>query len=150
MRKIFLFFALFCSIGIKAQFVAGFGCGDPDAWFDKEIFFYCQNQAINGYGYGMNLSNTSFVIDGSFQIDVSGVWEYGDFIIIDKANGVEFKKGSTVALYVNGYYQGGWTCPTSNPTAWEVAKRAYSYKPKGRTNLNIKGTVKAILKRLKK
>jgi hypothetical protein len=149
MRKVVLLFALLCSLSIKAQFAAGFGCGDPDAWFDKEIYFYCQNQARNGYGYGLNLSNISLIINGNLQIDVSGVWEYGDFIIIDKANGIEFEKGSTVALYVNGYYQGGWTCSTSNPSAWDVAKRIYNNKPRGRSNLNLKGALK-ILRKFKK
>ena len=149
MRKVFVFILLLCCLSIKAQFVAGFGCGDPNAWFDKEIFFYCQNQARNGYGYGLNLTNISLVIDGDTQIDVSGVWAYGDFIILDKANGVEFEKGSTVALYVNGYYQGGWTCQTSNPTAWDVAKKAYKNKPRGKSNLNLKGALK-ILKRFRK
>lgn len=146
MRKVFLFIVLVCSMSIKAQFVAGFGCGDEDAWFDKEIYFYCQNQARNGYGYGLNLTNISLVIDGKTQIDVSGVWAYGDFIILDKANGVEFEKGSTVALYVNGYYQGGWTCQTSNPSAWDVARRVYKNKPRTKSNLNLEGALKILRK----
>lgn len=146
MRKIALFFALLCSMGVKAQFVGGFGCGDPDAWFDKEIYFCCQNQAVNAYGYGMSMTNIALVVDEEWQVDVSGVWEYGDFIIIDKDNGFDFKKGSTVSLYVGGYYQETWTCSTSNPSVWDVAKRAYSNKPKGRTNINIKGVLKILRK----
>jgi len=92
-----LLVAILFSLFANAQFLAGFGCGDPDAWFDKEIFFYCQNQATNYYGYGVNLQNVTFIINGELQLDVSGVWEYGDFIIIDKSNDIEFEKGSIVA-----------------------------------------------------
>lgn len=145
MKKIFLFFLLLCStVNINAQFIAGFGCEDPDAWFDKEIYFYCQNQATNMYGYGMNLSNISLVIDGEMQVDFSGMWYYGDFIFLSEQNGFDFEKGSTVALYVNGYYQCSWTCNERNPSAWDVAKRAWSKKP--RTKIDTKGLLKIIKK----
>lgn len=137
----FIFIATIC----KAQFYGGFGCGDPDAWFDKEIYFYCQNNVNNGY-YGMNLTNISLVINGETQVDVQGVWVYGDLIFIGKDNGFEFSKGTTVALYVNGYYQNSWTCPTSNPTAIDVAKRVWDLKPKGRSNIGGKNLLKILRK----
>lgn len=141
-----LFILLCFSIFSNAQFLGGFGCGDPNAWFDKEIYFYCQNQAKNYYGYGMNLQNVSFVINGETQIDVSGIWEYGDVLIIDKDNEVKFEKGSVVAIFVNGQFYGNWTCNQSDPTAMEIAKRAYKKKPKGRLNLNTKGLLKILRK----
>lgn len=70
----------------NAQFNGGFGCGDPDAWFDKEIYFFCQNNASNGY-YGLNLSNVSLVINEETQVDVDGIWFYGDFIFLGSDNG---------------------------------------------------------------
>ena len=73
MRKLLLLMALICTIGVKVQFAGGFGCGDANAWFDKEIYFYSQNQASNRYVYGLKLSNISLVIDGKWQVDVSGV-----------------------------------------------------------------------------
>lgn len=148
-RTITLIFLSLFSLCVNAQFIGGFGCGDPDAWFDKEIYFYCQNQARNYYGYGVNLQNVSFVIDGETQIDVYGIWEYGDIIIIDKDNEVSFDKGSVVGVYVNGQYYGSWTCYQSDPTAIEIAKRTFKKKPKGRLNLNTKGVLK-ILRKFKK
>lgn len=123
MKRLLFAITFVCmAIIAKAQFVGEFGCGDPEAWFDKEIYFYCQNNATNGY-YGLNLSNVSLVIDGETQVDVDGVWVYGDLLFLDTHNGFKFSKGSTVSLYVNGYYQNSWTCPTSNPNAIDVARR---------------------------
>lgn len=139
-----IIFILFCTISVKAQFVGGFGCADPDAWFDKEIYFWCQNQATNGY-YGVNLSDVSFVIDGETRVDATGTWYYGDCIFMSQDNGFEFSKGSTVALYVNGYYQTSWTCNSSNPSAMDIAKRAWKEKPRGRM-----GSGKSVLKILRK
>ena len=129
----------------NAQFKGGFGCGDPDAWFDKEIYFYCQNNANNGY-YGMNLSNVSLVIDGETQVDVDGIWVYSDFIFIGSHNGFEFSKGTTVALYVNGYFQNSWTCLTSNPTAIQIAKRIWEEKPRTRSNIGGENVLKILRK----
>ena len=143
---ILLLFMLF-SLGSSAQFSGGFGCGDPDAWFDKEIYFYCQNQATNYYGYPINLQNVSFVINGELQLDLSGVWGYGDYIIIGKDNGVKLEKGSMVSVLVNGQFYGPWICSESNPTALEIAKRAYKKKPRGR--VDVKGVLK-ILRKIKK
>lgn len=149
MRRILVALMLLCAtLASNAQFYGGFGCGDPDAWFDKEIYFYCQNNANNGY-YGLNLPNVSLVIDGETQVDVNGVWIYGDMILLGADNGFKFSKGSSVALYVNGTYQASWTCPTSNPTAIDVAKRLWDNKPRGRSNIGGKNLLK-ILRRFKR
>lgn len=132
----------------NAQFFGGFGCGDPDAWFDKEIFFYCKNNATNGY-YGLNLTNVSLVINGETQVDLDGVWTYGEFLFLGPDNGFEFSKGSSVALYVNGYYQNTWHCTTSNPTALDTAKRLWDLKPQGRSRVSVKSFLK-ILRRFKR
>ncbi len=138
---LFTVMALFAN----AQFYGGFGCGDPDAWFDKEIYFYCQNNANNGY-YGLNLSNVSLVIDGETQVDLGGIWIYGDYIFLGSDNGFDFSKGTTVALYVNGHYQNSWTCQTSDPSATEVAKRIWDNKPRGRSNIGGKNILKILRK----
>lgn len=78
----------------------------------------------------VSLANVSLVIDGETQVDVDGVWIYGDYIFLGPDNGFDFSKGTTVALYVNGYFQNSWTCPTSNPSAIEVAKRIWNNKPR--------------------
>ncbi|MCM1220676.1 MAG: hypothetical protein NC548_39925 [Lachnospiraceae bacterium] len=135
----------FTAFFAKAQFIGGFGCGDQNAWFDKEIYFYCINNANNGY-YGLNLSNVSLVINGETQIDVDGLWIYGDGLFLSKDNGFEFSKGTTVALYVDGYFQNSWTCNTSNPTAIDVAKRLWDLKPRGRSNIGGKNILKILRK----
>ena len=144
-RLYFAFLLIITSLLANAQFFGGFGCADPDAWFDKEIYFYCQNNANNGY-YGLNLSGISFVIDGQTQIDIDGTWLYGDYIFLSKDHGFDFSKGSTVALFVNGYYQNTWTCPTSNPTAVDVAKKAWQKKPRVRSGLSTKSILKILRK----
>lgn len=145
--KRLLFAVTFVVIAVisNAQFYGGFGCGDKDAWFDKEIYFYCQNNATNGY-YGLNLYNVSLIIDGTTQVDVDGVWVYGDYLLIGSDNGFKFSKGTTVALYVNGYFQNSWTCPTSNPTAVDVVKRLWDKKPRGRSNIGGKNILKILRK----
>lgn len=135
----------FTAIFANAQFIGGFGCGDQNAWFDKEIYFYCINNANNGY-YGLNLSNVSLVINGETQIDVDGLWIYGDGLFLSKDNGFEFSKGTTVTLYVNGYFQNSWTCNTSNPTAIDVAKKLWDLKPQGRSNIGGKNILKILRK----
>lgn len=146
MKRLLFAITLVCTTIIaKAQFAGGFGCGDPDAWLDKEIYFYCQNNANNGY-YGLNLSNVSLVIDGETQIDIDGIWEYGDLLFLGADNGFKFSKGTTVSLYVNGYYQNSWTCPTSNPNAIDVARRIWDKKPRGRSNIGGKNILKILRK----
>ena len=48
----------------NAQFIGAFYEGDPDAWFDKEPFFACQNNYVY-YGYGQDLQNITVVINGT-------------------------------------------------------------------------------------
>lgn len=145
MKKILVLFLLVSSsIIANAQFLGGFGCADPDAWFNKEIYFYCQNNANNGY-YGLNLSNVSFVINDLYPFDVDGVWVYGDYIFIGNDQ-IKFSKGDKVSLYINGYHQGSWECTTSNPSAIDVAKRIYKNKPRTR----MSGLGKSILKLVKR
>lgn len=145
MKRILLIFAFVLSyILTDAQFYGGFGCGDPDAWFNKEIYFYCQNVANNGY-YGMNLNNVSFVIDGTTQVDLDGQWLYQDVVFLGQDNGFKFSKGSTVGIYVNGQYYGSWTCNSDNPSATDIAKRLWDNKPRGRSNAG-----KSLLKLLRK
>lgn len=154
MKKLVLIFALmisFCA-NMKAQFYGGFGADDPDAWFDTEIYFYCQNNMVNynmwGYQYGVNLTNVQLIINGQYRVDIDGWWNYGDWIFLTKGAGYEFDKGSTVALYVNGYYQGSWTCTSSNPTVVDAvlrAKREHRYLFKMGTS-----TVGKLLKVLRK
>lgn len=148
-RTILLIILCIISIDISAQFIGGFGCGDPDAWFNKEIYFYCQNQAVNYYGVGLNLQNVSFIIDGETQVDVSGIWQYGDYIILAESDGFKFNKGSVVAVCVNGTCYGIWTCYSSNPTASEIVRRALKNKTKGRLNINAKNVMK-VLRKFKK
>lgn len=144
-RLLFAIVCVFMAIVMNAQFIGGFGCGDPDAWFDKEIYFYCQNNATTGY-YGMNLSNVSLIIDGETQVDVDGVWVYGDLLFLGADNGFDFSKGTTISLYVNGYYQHTWTCSESNPTAIDVAKRLWDNKPRGRSNIGGKNILRILRK----
>lgn len=145
-------FALLCSISMRAQFSGGFGCGDPDAWFDKEIYFYCQNNVTNYYGYGQNLSNVSFVVyDGKdySHFDYYGIWTYQGLIFIDKEQ-FKFKKGCIVYLFLGDDCYGSWTCNTNNPTTWDNIKRLYDMKPKGRSNIKIKVDWKRLAKLLRK
>lgn len=152
MKKILFTLALLISIcvNLKAQFYGGFAAADPNAWFDREIYFYCQNNttSINmwGYQYGVNLTNVQLVINNQYRVDLNGWWNYGDYIFLTSDNGFEFDKGSNVALYVNGYYQFTWYCNSSNPSAIEVVKRAHEqYKIK-----MPKGTVGKLIKILRK
>lgn len=146
MKKVLLTFLFVVTVSFaNAQFCGGFGCGDSDAWFDKEIYFYCQNNANNGY-YGLNLSNVSLVIDGETQVDIDGIWIYGDYIFLGSDNGFDISKGTTVTLYINGYYQNSWTCQTSNPSAIEVAKRIWDKKTRGRSNIGGKNILKILRK----
>ena len=39
LKILFSVIALTCTLAAKAQFYGIFGYGDPDAWFDKEIYF---------------------------------------------------------------------------------------------------------------
>ena len=62
MKKYLLLLFAFLAIGVKAQFAGGFYEKDPNAWFDKEPFFACQNNYVY-YGYGQSILNVSVVIN---------------------------------------------------------------------------------------
>lgn len=143
MKKLFIVAGLFLSMNLSAQVVAGFGCKDADAWFDKEIYFWCQNVAVNYYGYPMYLNNVSLVADGA-RYDLQGSWSYGTYIFLDASNGVKLNQGSLVSVYVGGQYIGTWKCMEKNPTAMDVIRRAWESKPKTKTNAN--GLLKFIKK----
>lgn len=150
MRKIFFILVLLYSINLSAQFTGGFACGDPDAWFDKEIYFYCQNNVTDYFGYGQNLVNVSFVVnDGEdyhfFRYNYT--WQYRDVLFIDSRQ-IELKKGSTVYLFIGEECYGSWMCHTSNPSAIDTIKRIYEMKPKGPTKIKINWN--KLLKYLKK
>lgn len=149
MRKVFFLLVLLYSINMSAQFAGGFACGDPDAWFDKEIYFYCQNNVTNNYGYGQNLVNVFFVVyDGEeYHCFNSNFWGYRDFLFIDNRL-FEFKKGNIVYLFIGEQCYGSWECYTSNPTTLETIKRLYEMKPNRPTK--IKMDWKKLLKVLKK
>lgn len=71
----------FLAIGVKAQFAGGFYEKDPNAWFDKEPFFACQNNYVY-YGYGQSILNVSVVINNKDVYSFPYVWEYGSTIIL--------------------------------------------------------------------
>ena len=108
-RLYFFVLLFFNPVPIIAQFNGGFGYGDPDAWFDKEIFFSCQNNYKDA-GCGQDFSNVTLVVKGS-PYKLSGVWNYGSYISIGKNNGVKFSTGDKVELYVNNKYIASLTCP---------------------------------------
>ena len=135
MKKLFVLLSMLVSMNLHAQMVnAGFGCGDYDAWFDKEIYFWCQNTA-NYYGAPVDLSNVTLVADG-VQFDLQGTWEYGTLIFLDASNGIKLEKGSLVSVYINSQCVGTWQCSHTNPSVTDVVKRAWSLKPKTKINAN--------------
>ena len=50
MKKVLLF-VLIClsTLNMKAQILGAFDCKDPDAWFDKEIYFIAQNNFVSAF-----------------------------------------------------------------------------------------------------
>lgn len=46
----FVFFLSLCTLFAKAQVIGGFDCADPNAWFDKEIYFVAYNNMVNYWG----------------------------------------------------------------------------------------------------
>lgn len=144
MKRIILLTLLLISISATAQVTGGFFSGDPNAWFDKEIFFYAKNNLRNNYGYGVDLPNVTIIVNNEYKFETD-VWPYGAEVVFDKSDGVKFDKGSTIVVYVNGQYFDQWTCSTGNPSAWDVAKRAWKAKPKGKP-MNIGKVMKALRK----
>ena len=117
---------------VKAQIYAGYGCKDPDAWFDKEIYFV----ATNEYG---DLSNVNFLVNRQDNYYIEN-WKYGETIQIDKSS---MKKGSSVELYVNGKYVDSWYCSEDKPSLTEKIWDNYNRSI-------IKGSVKLLLKIIRK
>lgn len=145
MKKYIVLISLLCgSISLSAQVTGGFFCGDPDAWFDKEIFFYAKNNLRNQYGYGLDLPNVVIIINNEYKFETD-VWPFGAELVLDKSDGVSFDKGSSVVVYVNGQYFDQWTCTTGNPTTMDIAKRAWKAKPKGKP-MNVNKVFKALRK----
>lgn len=122
MKKRFLIiFFSFCALFSRAQVSGGFNCADPNAWFDKEIYFVAYNGMINYWGYGMNLSNVQLCVNGEKWFYLR-TWNYGTYATL-KDCGLE--KGSVVKMYVNGQYYAQWVCNESQPSLSSVFYRAY-------------------------
>lgn len=153
MRKTFFLFALLCSVYIKAQtFIGGFWYDKPDAITNKEIYFYCQNNAVNYYGYGQDLSNVVFVVednDGNcYRFDVDGMWVYKNFIVINSSK-FSFRKGNRVHLYWSNSYMASWTCDISHKITLEELGSRYQSRPHRPPKINWKKVTK-IIKRIKR
>ncbi len=103
----------FSAMCANAQFIGAFYEGDPDAWFDKEPFFACQNNYVY-YGYGQDLQNITVVINGEKHYSNSFIWRYGTYLYLGEDNGFEFSSGDKVALYWGNQCIGTWTYRTSS------------------------------------
>lgn len=122
MRKLFIVFVmLLSSLVMKAQFAGGFYEADPNAWFDKEPFFACQNNYVY-YGWGQNLQNISVIVNGKDFYTFPYIWEYGSTIILNKDNGFKFSSGDRVALYCGQNCIGSWTYNSSSALSWKHLK----------------------------
>lgn len=121
--KKFLLLVFLClgTLNMKAQVYGAFDCKDPKAWFDKEIYFVAQNNVVS-YGYGQNLANVSFVVDGKYLYTMNGYWQYGSYIRIDD---VKMDKGTVVNMYLGNQQVASWTCNQSNPSILQTALSAY-------------------------
>ena len=114
MKKLVMILVLvFTTLSVNAQFFGGFYQADPDAWVDKEPYFACKNSYVYN-GWGQNLQNISVVINGTDVYSFPYVWEYGKFITIGKANGIDFSSGDTVSLYWGNQCIGTWTYKPSS------------------------------------
>ena len=111
----------FLAIGVKAQFAGGFYEKDPNAWFDKEPFFACQNNYVY-YGYGQSILNVSVVINNKDVYSFPYVWEYGSTIILGQENGFKFSSGDRVSLYSGQNCIGTWTYSSSSSLSWKNLK----------------------------
>ena len=131
-RLFFIITLFFIPISTIAQFKGGFGYGDPNAWFDKEIFFSCQNNYKRA-GQGQNFSNVTLVVKG-VPYRLSGVWNYGCYISIGNDNGIEFSTGDKVELFINDKYIASWTCP-KQPTMHLKMKGTWKLLKKGWTKM---------------
>ena len=108
MKKIIILLIIILgTLNVNAQFLGGFYHADPNAWIDKEPYFACKNTFIYN-GWGQNLQNIYVVINGSDIYSFPYVWEYGKYITIGKANGIDFSSGDTVSLYWGNQCLGTW------------------------------------------
>ncbi len=111
MRKFLALLFAFCSITVSAQIAAGFGEADPDAWFDKEPYFWCKNQTY------YPIYNVTLIYNQEYEYSLNNnAWLSGGILTLGKSNGIEFSPGDTVHLLIGGQCVGMWTCPKS-PTA---------------------------------
>lgn len=122
MKKVLLVVLLVLSvISAKAQFAGGFYENDPNAWFDKEPVFACQNNYAYG-GWGQNLQNVCVVINNKDVYTFPYVWEYGAVIVLSKDNGFSFSSGDRVSLYCGQNCIGTWTYNSSSALSWRHVK----------------------------
>ena len=132
MKKcLFLMLLLFCSLSSFAQFTGGFGQADPNAWFDKEPYFWCQNQTYYQY------SNVSIVINNDKVYALDGTWLSGGYIAIGKNNGIKFSSGDKVSIYIGNQCVGTWLYSKSSSTnlprlkgSGKVMKKIWKYVKK--------------------
>lgn len=116
-----------------------FCCTDPNAWFNKNIFFYAKN-------IGFAIHDVLIVVNNNSHHFKYDYWSNGSEIVIDESEGVKFDNGSTVVIYSKGIRIGEWHCTMENPTILDVAIRAYKAKPRG---LPIGKALGIMLKKLK-
>ncbi len=90
------------------QFIGGFYHADPNAIFDKEPYFACQNNYVYN-GWGQNVQNVTIIVNGAHQYSFPYIWEYGKIITFGRENGIYFKSGDTVTLYCGQLCVGTWT-----------------------------------------
>lgn len=147
MKKVFLFLiGVSCSLMLNAQqIVGGFACADPDAWFNKEIFFAVQNNCRDYYGWPMILTNVEFCVNGEnwYKVDF---WEYGKVVRIED----EMKKGTVVTMYYNGQYYYSWQCTEAEPALPEALLGICEGWVKRRTLKAIGKKAIKIIKKVKK
>ena len=127
------FFLSVCTLFAKAQVIGAFDCADPNAWFDKEIYFVAYNNMVNYWGYGMTLSNVQLCVNGKkwYYIDT---WQYGTYATLENCG---LDKGSIVKMYINGQCYAQWICSESQPSLastfyrafrdYKISKRVYKF-----------------------
>lgn len=138
LRKIIVSVVCLLSVcSMHAQFNGGFDCKDPDAWFDTEIFFICQNACVY-YGYPQNVQNAAFLVNDEDWYTIDN-WQYGTYVTITDG----LKKNSTVALYINNQYITTWTCYSATPS---LTGRLWDKYNKDIKKGIVKGVVKGVFK----
>lgn len=152
-KKKVLLFALFILISISAksqytgQIVGGFGCGDPDAWFDKEIYFAAYHDvSVWDPWYGglvqQSYNDVVLSVNNEYYYEFTG-WQYNTYLII---NDIKMDKGDVVSMYINGIYSGCWVCDQKQPTFKDRALKALDKKPHTRPSINVKKLRKVLRK----